>query len=241
MSDQPNNNSSLPPDKHLRRSGEDYAAQFLTLLPTGQAWPREPDSTLVRACSGLSDYWGFVDGRAGDLLEIESDPRLTHELLPDWERAFGLPDPCFPDAQSEQARREMLLFKMTLIGAQSREFFEKISEWTGKTIVITEWAPFMAGVSECGDTRNEYDETGDYRWYIGPEENRFYWGIKSDEAVLDWFRCGTGGGESGVHHHLEINIESPIDCLLQRWKPLHTEIVFDYSTLDNAGPWEGLP
>lgn len=231
----------IPRDRHVRRSGDDYTSAFMTKLPTGQAWPREPDSTLARACDGLNQVWGFVDGRAADLLEIESDPRKTHELLPEWERAWGLPDPCFPDALSEEDRRKMLVFKMTLLGGQSREFFEKISEWTGKTITITELSPFMCGVSECGDTRNEYDDTGLYRWYIGPEEQRFYWSISSEDAVLDWFRCGTGGGEAGVHHHLEIITEAPLDCLLQRWRPAHTEMVFDYSALEAGGPWAGLP
>lgn len=249
-------------DRHVRRTGDNYTAAFLSLLPTGQAWAGRgaPDSTLYRVCDGLSQYWGCVDGRAADLLEIESDPRRTREyhagdpclghaygdpvrdgLLPEWERAFGLPDPCYPDATSEEDRRRMLVLQMTLLGGQSREFFEKISAWTGKTIKIVEFAPFMAGISECGDTRYEYDQTGEYRWYIGPEELRFYWGISSDDAVLEWFRCGTGGSEAGIHHHLEIYVESPLDCLLRRWKPAQTELVFDYSQLATSNPWEGLP
>ena len=87
-----------PLDRHVRRSGSDYTHAFLQLLPQGQAWPREQGSTLVQTCDGLSEYWGFVDGRAADLLERESDPRKTIELLPEWERAWGLPDPCFPSA-----------------------------------------------------------------------------------------------------------------------------------------------
>src|SRR5262245_51830939 len=85
-----------PRDRHVRRSGDDYAQAFLRLLPTGQAWPRSTESTLVQVCEGLCDYYGYVDSRAGDLLERESDPRATIELLPDWEKAWGLPDPCFP-------------------------------------------------------------------------------------------------------------------------------------------------
>ena len=83
-------------DRHIRRSGSDYTEAFLALLPQGQAWPKHaPDSILVQGVTGLCDFWGFVDGRAADLLERESDPRLTIELLPDWERNWGLPDPCY--------------------------------------------------------------------------------------------------------------------------------------------------
>lgn len=228
-------------DRHIRRDGSDYAVQFLALMPTGQAWPRAPDSTLARTCNGLNEYWGFVDGRAGDLLEIESDPRKTSELLSDWERAWGLPDPCFPPAVSEDERRAMLVFKLTLLGGQSKQFFEQISNWSGHQIFIKELSPWMCGISEVGDTRYEYDDTGAYRWYLGPPEMRYYWSIGAETAVLDWFRCGYGGGECGVDPHLRINTEVPLDCLLQRWKPAHTELVFDYSALQDMGPMAGTP
>src|SRR5215831_15862696 len=112
-------------DRHIRRSGSDYAQAFLSLLPKGQSWPRQkPFSILARACEGLADYWGYVDGRAADLLERESDPRLTLELLSDWERNWGLPDPCFPGGGTTlEQRRRTLLLKMTLLGGQSRAFF----------------------------------------------------------------------------------------------------------------------
>ena len=75
-----------PPDRHVRRDGDDYGVQFLTFLPQGQAWPREPGSTLVNACTGLVYTYGFVDARAADLLERDSDPRITTELQwpPGW-------------------------------------------------------------------------------------------------------------------------------------------------------------
>jgi uncharacterized protein YmfQ (DUF2313 family) len=255
MADDP---SQPPRDRHYRRDGSDYAASALQLLPYGQAWPRAPDSTLVLTIEGLFDLYGLVDGRAADLLEIESDPRPwangggTTDVVPsprsttpygpwpglltDWERNWGLPDPCFPDAASEEDRRKMLILVMTLLGGQSRAFYEYISAWVGYDIEITELAPYMCGVSEVGDTRGEYDDTANFRWYLGSEEIRFYWAIRADEAVLKWFRTGAGGGECGVDHHLEIYLESPLECLLRRWKPAHTELVFDYeSSLENAG------
>jgi uncharacterized protein YmfQ (DUF2313 family) len=130
---------------------------------------------------------------------------------------------------------------MTMLGGQSRAWFEFVGNWVGHSITIKEWSPFMAGVSECGDTRFEYDDTGDFRWYIGAEENRFYWSASSDTAVLEWFRAGASYSEAGLHHHCEIYTESPIDCLLQRWRPAHTMLVFDYSDLASDNPWEGLP
>lgn len=227
---------AVPRDRHVRRSGDDYAQQFLSLLPTGQAWPGEPDSTLVKGCDGLAQYWGFVDGRAADLLERESDPRATIELLPDWERAWQLPDPCFPEATTIAARQAMLVLKMTLVGGQSRAFFEGIAEWLGYEIRIQEWAPFMAGISEAGDTRDEF---GDYRWYIGPPEMRFYWTVHVGQTQLFWFRAGSG--EAGVDHHLEIGVATDLECLFQRWKPSHTQVLFDYSGLAAGDSMQGTP
>src|SRR5215472_261125 len=235
-------------DRHVRRSGSDYAQAMLGLLPQGAAWPRDVDSTLVRSVYGLANYWGTCDARAGDLLEQESDPRKTVELLPDWERNFGLPDPCFQSTPTISARQRMLVFKMTLLGGQSRDFFinDVAMRMLGYTITISEYAPFMAGVSNAGDTRtpplNPNPLIGDYRWYIGPPEMRFYWTVHVASKGLRWFRCGGGGGEAGVDHHLEIGIDADLECLLNRWKPAHTQIVFDYSGLTGPDdPMAGTP
>lgn len=233
-------------DRHVRRTGDDYAQAFLTLLPQGQAWPRHPESTLVQACTGLSEYWGFVDGRAADLLETESDPRLTMELLPDWERNWGLPDPCFFGQQQAMAdRRRILMLKMTLLGGQSRAFFVEIMSWLGYTIQITEFAPYMTGVSRVGDTSQQEVEAGgnpnNMRWYLGPPEMRFYWSIGVGDARLTWFRTGPIGGEVGVDPHLLIGMADEVPCFLERIKPAHTQIVFDYSYLQTGGPMAGTP
>ena len=235
-------------DHHVRRSGDDYATALGNLLPYGQAWPREPESVLVRTLNGLANYWGFVDARAADLLEQESDPRKTIELLPDWERNWGLPDPCFKSALTIDQRHQMLLFKMTLMGGQSRQFFIDIADWLGYKITITEYSPFMAGISQAGDTIGEigwadypghHPEVVDYRWRIGPPEMRFYWTVHVTNAPLTWFRCGAG--EAGVDHHLEIGYAQDLECLLRRWKPAHTDIVFDYSNLATGDPMAGTP
>jgi uncharacterized protein YmfQ (DUF2313 family) len=224
-------------DRHLRHSGSDYANQFLTLLPQGQAWPKSPGTTLYQTCVGLSNYWGFVDGRAGDLLERESDPRVTTELLPDWERAWGLPDPCFPGALTVEERRKMLIFVYTLKGFQSRSWFIQVMYWLGYTVTIKEFAPFMAGVSRVGDTRPTPPDN--YRWYIGPPELRFYWSVEAQMPKLIWFRASSG--QSGIDHHLEIRVPEELLCLLERWKPAQTKIVYDMSGLATGGPMQGTP
>jgi uncharacterized protein YmfQ (DUF2313 family) len=233
------NSPIAPPssDRHVRRDGEAYGHALLTLLPQGQAWPRDPVGILTGACNGLANYWGVVDGRAADLLERESDPRHTLELLPDWERAYGLPDPCFPSAMSIGERQRMLVLQMTLLGAQSRAFYEWVMQWLGYEVHIKEFAPFMCGISRVGDTRPTPDDN--FRWYIGPPEQRFYWTASAAMPAVIWFRAGSG--QAGVDHHLEIRTPQELNCLLNRWKPAHTMIIMDMSRLAFGGPMQGTP
>lgn len=220
-----------------RRSGADYAEGFSNLLPPGPAWPREPDTVLMRLLSGLAEVWGAkVDARAADLLERESDPRATIELLSDWERVAGLPDACLAEALTIGDRQAALVARLTMEGGQSIPFFLGIASALGYEITITEHSPFMAGISHAGDTR--YDGGG-FRWEIGPAEVRYYWTINLSAARLTWFRAGAG--QAGVDPHLRIGIASDLECLIRRFKPAHTEVFFDYTGLISQGPMAGTP
>jgi uncharacterized protein YmfQ (DUF2313 family) len=234
------------------------------LLPQGQAWPKYPGTTLDLACRGLAEYWGFVDSRAADLLERESDPRYTIELLPDWERNWGLPDPCYEAPLTIAERQKALVMRMTLQGSQSRAFFIDVAYKIGYTISITEYRVFVVGIDRCGDNRvygtgavPQFDEwnkpicgpkgqplkQGELsewpNYGIGPPENRYYWTVHVDQAKLIWFRVTSG--QTGVDPHLRIGTADDLECLLGRWKPAHTEIIFDYSGLQTGGDMAGTP
>jgi uncharacterized protein YmfQ (DUF2313 family) len=258
-------------DRHVRRAGDQYRDAFLSLLPQGQAWPRHaPDSVLWQAIDGLCDYWGYVDGRAADLLERESDPRTALELLPDWERNWGLPDPCWSQAKTIGERQRELVMRMTMMGGQSRQFFIDVGSYLGYSITITEYRPFMVGLDRCGDNRvygdgsdpmfsgtfvrgylpiynpngervkdGELSEWPNYG--LGPDTNRFYWTVHVHVASLTWFRLGNGGGQCGIDPHLRIGLADDLECIQRRWKPAHTELIFDYSGLTPGDPMAGTP
>jgi len=187
--------------------------------------------------AGLAEVWGArVDSRAADLLERESDPRSTIELLEDWERMAGLPDTCVAEPLTIGDRQRALVARLTMLGGQSRAFFIGLAASLGYEIRITEHAPFMAGTSQVGDTR---DESGDFRWEIGPVEVRYYWNIHLAAARLTWFRAGVG--QAGVDPHLRISLATDLECLIRRFKPAHTEVFFDYTGMDPLGPMTGTP
>lgn len=205
---------TTPKDRHVRRSGADYATASMSLLPTGAAWPRNSESVLSRTVAGLTEIYGFVDGRAADLLEIESDPRKTVELLPDWERNWGLPDECLPIPPETIAERQhALVVKMTLLGGQSREFFKAQGIILGENVTIREYAPYMTGISRVGDTRSPLygDDVEHFRWNLGPPEMRYYWTVEIE------------------------NVLSGVECVFNRYRPSHSEVIFYYShVLDRA-------
>src|SRR4029077_11391900 len=221
-------------------------------VPVGQAWRRfeprdeslqdpyqkDPGDILWKVCRGLCAYWGFVDSRAADLLERETDPRLSVEMFTDWERNWGLPDPCFfHDDGNMEGRRNLLMLKMTLLGGQSRAFFEWVARELGYSITIREYSPFMVGISRVG---LHLDGAGFPIWQIGPPEMRFYWTVTIAGIQLMWFRVTAG--IVGVDPHLRMGIPEDLECLLNRWKPAHTQIVFDFSGTDAPqNPMAGTP
>ena len=99
----------------------------------------------------------------------------------------------------------------------------------GYPIRIYEFAPYMAGISQCGDIPDDVDRT---RWELGPPEMRFLWTVNAIAESLQWLRCGAG--QCGIDPHLEIEIFGDLECIFKRWKPAHTQIVWDYSAVDNA-------
>ena len=221
-------------DQHVRRGQPEYQTALAGLLPTGPAWPREPDSVLMRVLYGLAGVWGLVDGRAADLLERESDPRITIEMLSDWERAFGLPDPCSIETLDYAGHINALIQRMTTLGGQSRQFFIDVADQLGYAVNIIEFSPYQAGISRVGSTVGDF---GQYRWQLGPAEIRFMWTVQVATTRLTWLRAGSG--QVGVDHMLTIALATDLECLFRRWKPAHTEVIFDYSTLTNGyGYWD---
>jgi uncharacterized protein YmfQ (DUF2313 family) len=219
-------------DEHVRRTGDDYADALTALLPLGQAWPRAYDSALMKTVRGLAGVWGYVDQRAADLLEIESDPRATTEMILDWERNWGLPDPCLSHPPTDlNARRAALVAKMTMLGAQSREFFVGVGKLLGYEIVITEYSPYMTGVSRVGDTRaTDPEDVEHYRWQLGPPEMRYYWSIHVNALKLVYFHVNSS--QTGIDRLLAIDVAADLNCIFDRWKPAHTDIVYDFSPME---------
>lgn len=227
-------------DRHVRRGQEEYTHALAHLLPQGIAWPRWPTTVLMRCVSGFAGISGYCDGRAADLLERESDPRATVELLPDWERNWGLPDPCYEGPTDIAGRQKALVLRMTMIGAQSRQFFLDVATFLGYTVTISEYRPFMVGLDRCGDNRVISADGTQSQWpcQIGFSTMRFAWTVHVMRPQLTWFRASQG--RAGTDPHLRIGLALDLECVFRRWRPAHTEVVFDYSGMTPPDPMAGV-
>jgi len=233
--------TQLPPDHHVRRGQPEYAHAISALLPQGIAWPRWQESILQKVVYGLAGIMGYADGRAADLLERESDPRTTVEMLDSWERAWGLPDPCYKGPSTIGERQKALVMRMTLLGGQSRQFFIDMAAYIGYTISITEYRPFMCGVDRCGDNRDYLADgsLGDWPCQIGHPQMRFVWTVHVHKVRLTWFRSGKG--QAGIDPHLRIALATDLECVIRRWRPAQTEVLFDYSGMWPPDHMAGTP
>jgi uncharacterized protein YmfQ (DUF2313 family) len=198
---------------------DDYAQVLSDLLPRGWAWPRDPDTVLMRTFAGLAVEFARLHRRDCDLLS-EAYPGTAIETLSDWERICGLPDPCVqPPITSLQQRRAAVLFKLAARGGQSRAYFIAVAFSFGFIIHITEFFPFRAGRSRAGEPCNNVD------W-------QFTWKITSAQYRVWSFLAGA----STAGEPLRQWGNKMLECLLDPLKPAHTILQFAYvSSLWDAG------
>lgn len=189
----------------------EYREQLKALLPPGQAFPRDPGTTLHDLLDGMSIELARVDGRASALPQ-EANPATALELLPDWERVAGLPDKCSGVLEETiQGRRNALLTKLTSTGWQSADYFIGIAASLGYTVTIEEFRPFRAGASVAGDALTN-----------GPWA--FTWLVRAPEVSVTEFRAG----RSAAGERLRTWGNDTLECKLNQLKPAHTIALFAY-------------
>ena len=188
----------------------DFTAQAVGLLPRGAVWRRDGVGDQADVFAALGDVEGRAHRRIFDLSEIESDPQLTNEMLPDWERAWGLPDPCTPLAASVDARRRALLSKLISVGGQSPAYFVAVAAALGYDITITEFHPL-----EIGDTVE--DEI------LGPEWADT-WQVNAGAVTIEVATCN-----DDCDAYLRSWGNAELECRLNQLKPAQTVLLFSYN------------
>lgn len=192
------------------RDATDYAQALAALLPSGAAWPRESGTGQMRLVEALAVELARVDLRGSQLLG-EVDPAATSELLSDWERVVGLPDPCVTRAQTVAERRMALEGRLTAVGGQSKRFFIDLAARLGYSVTIDEFAS-AAAATAAGVV------------FTGSEWAHI-WRVNVPVAVATVpFRAGAGcAGEP-----LNAWSNEVVECQFNRYKPAHTRVLFAY-------------
>lgn len=194
-------------------NGAAYLAQLQALLPPGLAWPRAADDTLTKALAAIADDMARIDERAAQLLD-EADPRATSELLVDWERIAGLPDPCVVASGATQTvdqRRAALVAKLISLGGQSRQYFIDLAAALGYPgATIDEYRPFTCN-SNCNDA--PWSEADRFAWQINLPSLGGTFVMNSDSP------CDSPLAAWG---------DEAVECRIQRLKPAHTTALVAY-------------
>lgn len=213
------------------RDAEAYAHALLAKLPLGEVWPRQTSSTLYKTVRGLAGVTARWAQRTAVFLRIEAFPPASDALLPDWERVLGLPEPCLPAAGDTIAERRLKVREKLRRrpGRQDRDYFFDLAAQLGYAITITEYIPAQCAMTPCGiflDGTPPYFVRGAG---CGTPAIRYVWTITVAGPRLTWFALGAGGGRAGQDPHLRIARAEDLECVLERFKPAHTNLIFNYT------------
>lgn len=194
------------------RSGQDYHAQLLALLPPGPAWDAEAVPELDNLLEALAQEFGRVDARADSLLG-EMVPSGVRELLPDWERVLGLPDPCLGAEGGFAERRAEVVRRFGEVGRQDPQYFVEIARRLGYADAwVEEFRAPRFGRSTFGLAR------------FGSRRQQFLWKMHLGARRAGGARFGvTQWGE-----RFGVNPNNIIECIVRRYRPAHTHVIFEY-------------
>lgn len=190
-------------------TANDFYNQLKALLPPGPAWDDGQSAIASKLLLACADELVRINADIDRLVD-EADPRTTLQLLPDYERIFGLPTDCMAGSdQTLQQRRAALLSQMVSVGGQSRAYFIALAASAGYTITITEFRPHtvMSGVDVP----------------IYGMEFAFIWQVNGAVSAPPQYSTVL----SGVNEPLAVWESNLLTCLLNRFKPAHTQIIFN--------------
>lgn len=156
---------------------------------------------------------GALDGAqsAAAALLRESDPRSASSMFTDWERVAGLPDGCVDIGEQTTAqRRAALVARLTQRGGQTPAYFVGLAAALGYTITITEFGPH---------TVND-----DVNAAIRGAEWRYVWQVNAPEQTVSVMTVN-----DTVADPLASWGNTIIECVVQRLKPAHTQVLFAYA------------
>lgn len=189
-----------------------YARQLGMLAPPGSAVVPDPELGFGRLALGWAEEFARIDRRAHDLLD-EADPRTAFEMIGDWERVLGLPDPCTAGATTLSARQVIAWRKLAYQAGQTPAFYIALAASVGFEVEIHEFDPDVD------------DHDGALTALITDGRWRFVWRVHVlTETDFTVFRAG----ESVAGDLLVEGGAIDLECIIRSAAPAHTRVIFTY-------------
>lgn len=208
---------------------EKYRDLLENVFPKGRLWTFKEQPVLRGLLESFAVELCRVDQRVLDALR-EADPRLTDELLEDWERMLGLPDECSPEVQTPEERRNQVVQKYTNVGGLSEEFYEFVAAQLGfPTTDVFNYVNFIVGRGTVGQPlTNYFDETLEVGETIGQPLAiwgwRYVWGVEMPATSVETLEVGE---EIGVG--LREFTNPVLECTYKKLKPAHSAVFFTFA------------
>jgi len=199
----------------MSRAPDDCLDELLSLLPPGDALPRDPASNVGLLFAPLAaEVAGFEATR--QRLLIQTSPINAVELLEDFERVLG-PDPCKADVQlqSLDQRQRYADYRWNAHWDATPAALVLAAAAVGVSVTVDTFDPDMCGAGECG--------LGE----CGPETEAYGWVVHAPTYALIDGECGASECGDWIN---EAAVPA-LDCILGQWVPLHRRllVVFDGS------------
>ena len=203
-----------------------YRDLLQNLLPFGRLWTPAEQPNFRAFLTTIATELCRVDGRARDLLK-EADPRITSELLSDWENLLGLPDECSPKNQTDDERRAQVVQKYANVGGLSASFYEELILNLGFVVTVENRLNFIVGRGRAGDALyNYFNETLEAGEEIGPLKVvgwRYVFNVEMPASSVEVLEAGEEIGVPLVQFTNEL-----VRCTMQKLKLAHSQVTFTF-------------
>ena len=186
---------------------EDYQNASLQLLPSGYAWNKELDSENAKLQLGFGYEFSRIESSA-ELLLKEVIPNDSMLILEEWEAFAGLPDCTSDETATIEMRHQTLSTKLKMTPSLCSRFLEKIATDRGYTIKVIDRYPH-----HCMRNVN-YPLHPWHNWWTAYIKVFNY--ASHYMTVLD-----------NVKTNLKINDYGDLQCLLERYKPAHINLIYE--------------
>jgi uncharacterized protein YmfQ (DUF2313 family) len=191
-------------------TAEDWLAVIRDLHPPGLAHEFADDSVRGRFWLGVAVNMLRLQDFICDFLQNESFPGTAVAMLPDWEKALGLPDPCVTDALTIPQRQAACIARLAGGFDPTPANFIALAAQLGFTITITQFPATRFGARFGSSFARGY---------------RFWWqvnGLANPRAQARFGSARFGDRFATFGNTL-------LECTFERLKPAHTGIIFNYS------------